>query len=134
MGVTRDEYREYLKLSEQKWGLLTLGTESLVVEASETEATFRAAGVLEPLDGVRLDPQDLKVVINEEVLTDPETVRSDGAAGFLQGLRWSKYAGAITLAIARIRGTDQCYLDFGPGQPTDMGSQLMLRYPMAEQS
>lgn len=131
MGVSRAEYDEYLRLSEQKWGLLTLGTETVVVETADDAATFRAAGVLEPLDGVRLTMDDLAVHTGGEVLTDPETVRSDGAAGFLQGFRWSKDADAVTLAIARIRGTEQCYLDFGPGQPTEMGSRLMIRYPMA---
>lgn len=132
MGVTRKEYRDLRRLSDQAhtWGLRAIATQEIGAKVTGSEAVFAAGGNLQPLDGVTIDMEAMTVDTPAGTMEEPDRLTStSGAAGPLDGFHWSRDADAVTFDIALVKGTDQCFLQYGPGQVTAMGSTLSLRYP-----
>ncbi len=131
MGVTRQEYEELQRLlaAAHTWGQRTIATAKFGVTVTDGRAVFSARGDLEPLDGVRINLETMRVDTPAGTMANPERLRSTGAAGRLDGFHWSRDADAVSLDIALVRSTNRCFLQFGAGETTATGSTLALRYP-----
>jgi hypothetical protein len=134
MGLTREEYDELFALTTQahEWGQVTVSTEKVGVQLQGSMAIFRAAGDLAALDGVTINLDTLSVETPAGTLEDGEPFQSEGAAGKLDGFRWSREDDAVSFDIAVIEGEDACFLQYSSGQRTPTGMSLAIRYAAAD--
>ncbi|WP_298519470.1 hypothetical protein [uncultured Kordia sp.] len=131
LGLTKEEYEEFLKLVKNV-EVMSTDTETLIITKLDSLVTFKGKGKLKPLDDVKLDLKNNKIMYKDYVLPfAKELIIKDANNGFKskwRGYNWTyEYpSDPENLDISNLQNINITIVEFTVGQ-LENGGRIYIK-------